>query len=158
MNTMTAQQSDYVLGHSIEESVRLDLQHAAYKTMLHGRFLSRDVEAAARRGEISKVLDVGTGTGIWCHDALAELTAAKADEGQYSIVGTDIADNEQWALQGGPSTTFLQADLNDEEAMANIASKFGPFDLIHSRLLVIPIKAGKWEAFIDTLFKMLRAC
>lgn len=147
---------EYILGYSTEESQRLDLQHAAYKTILGGQLLSRDVEAAARRGEISKVLDVGTGTGIWCHDALAELKALKTDEGQYHFVGSDVAESEQWGQHGGTSTTFIKADLGDAEAMTQIGKDHGPFDLIHSRLMIIPIKDGQWESYLATISSLLR--
>lgn len=145
----------YINGYSAEETARLDHQHGAYKAMLHGKLFSSRVRDAAARGEVKRVLDVGTGTGIWCYDALAELHALSGSQGQV-IVGTDVVENEQWKAHSGPGRVFVQADLNDEAGMLKIAEEHGPFDVVSARLLSVAIKEGKWETFMQTLSKLLR--
>lgn len=156
-----------MVGYSVEEAQRLDSQHAFLRHAFDDKLLSPSVTAAASRGEIRRILDVGTGTGIWCFDAAAEIQAVSGGgAGKLEFVAVDVAKNEHWerhaAYPAPPAepvarVTFEIADLNDDAAMeALLANHGGAFDLVHSRLLVSAIKEGKWQAYIDRIVRLLR--
>lgn len=148
----------YINGYSAEETARLDHQHGAYLALLRGKLLSARIRDAAARGEVKRVLDIGTGTGIWCHDALAELQSLSKgnSDDDFLVVGTDVVENEQWKAHSGPGRLFLQADLNDGDRMREIAAQHGPFDVVSARLLSVAIKEGKWEGYMQLLSQLLR--
>ena len=159
--------SGYMMGHSASEAERLDQQHVFFRHVVDEHLLSPLLDQSIRSGKIRRVLDIGTGTGIWCFDAAAELQAMNL-QGPIELVGVDIAESEHWkkhsvypaGAQPGKdafATISLQvADLNDDVAMSKLADEHGQFDLINSRMMISAVKQGKWEAYLERIFKLLR--
>lgn len=161
------QGSDYMMGHSTSEAERLDQQHKFFRHVVDGRLISSILDHTVQLGQIRRVLDIGTGTGIWCYEAAAELRE-KGIPAQMEFVGVDIAESEQWKhrrvyptgvlkAEDAYATISLQvADLNDDAAMYQLVEQHGKFDLINSRMLISAVKGGKWLEYLTRIFKLLR--
>lgn len=159
--------SDYMMGHSTSEAERLDQQHKFFRHVVDGRLISPVLDHAVRSGHIRRVLDIGTGTGIWCYEAAAELREMGIPA-PMEFVGVDIAESEQWKhrrmyppgvqrAQDAYATISLQvADLNDDDAMHKVVEQHGKFDLINSRMLISAVKSGKWLEYLKRIFSLLR--
>lgn len=108
--------SEYLLPNDEAEQGRLDLSHLIYTMALSGALYTAPIE----KSDLSRVLDVGTGTGIWA----IEL----ADESPSTIViGTDISPIQpDWIP---PNCRFY---VDDAETPWTFEE---PFDLIHGRVL-----------------------
>lgn len=156
----------YLMGHSRKEAERLDAQHFFLRHAIDDRLLSPYVVPAIRGGEIRKVLDVGTGTGIWCLDAAAEMHSLGAP-GPISLLGVDVAENEHWARhssfkpKGGSSEdyasiSFDQADMHSDKSMASLSQNHGLFDLINVRWVFVAVKKDQWPPLLSRLSKLLR--
>lgn len=160
-------ETGYMMGHSASEAQRLDKQHVFFRRVVDDHLLSPTLDNAIRSGKIRRILDIGTGTGIWCFDAAAELQAMHVPA-PVEFVGVDVAENEHWKLhhtypagiqnsKDAYANISLQvADLNDDAAMSKLADQHGPFDLINSRMMISAVKAGKWPKYIARIFKLLR--
>ncbi|KAK4495858.1 hypothetical protein PRZ48_013126 [Zasmidium cellare] len=143
-------ESGYMMGHSTSEADRLDQQHVFFNHVVDGHVINPTLD----RSQIRRVLDIGTGTGIWCRDAAAALGDA-----DVQVVGIDVAASGHWERyqqQGEASITFRVVDLTDEAALDRLHEEFGPFDLINSRMMISSVKNGQWAAYIRRMFRLLR--
>ncbi|KAL6414270.1 hypothetical protein AUP68_00788 [Ilyonectria robusta] len=105
----------YLVPNDDEEQNRMDLIHHIYSLVLRGK-----LHLAPIRDKPQRVLDLGTGTGIWAIDFADEYSSAE-------VVGTDLSPIQpDWTP---PNCVFEIDDFEDDWVYKN------PFDFIHAREL-----------------------
>lgn len=105
----------YVLPNDEQEQDRQDLLHHVRNLVLNGALFRAPLE-----NSIQRVLDIGTGTGIWAIDFADSYPSAE-------VIGTDLSPIQpSWVP---PNLRFLVDDA--EEPWLFSASR--PFDFIHAR-------------------------
>lgn len=105
----------YVLPNDDEEQDRLDLLHHIFLLCLGGKLFDAPVE-----GELRRVLDIGTGTGIWSIDLGDEHPGCE-------VIGTDLSPIQPtWV----PPNVKFYIDDAEAEWIYNPNERF---DLIHGR-------------------------
>jgi 2-polyprenyl-3-methyl-5-hydroxy-6-metoxy-1,4-benzoquinol methylase len=128
--TIPTADRSYMLPNSQQENGRLNLQHDIL-TRTFGL-----LRAPIDPSNVSRVLDVATGTGIWARDFASKHPDAK-------IVGLDIESKTEEEMRGLPSNfTFQIGDMNADSTWDTL----GKFDLIHARF--IGPACEDWPAFI----------
>lgn len=121
-------QGSYVLPNDEQEQDRLDLLHHIFLLILSGKLYDAPIDPPPRR-----VLDIGTGTGIWAIDF--------ADENPGSeVVGTDLSPIQPTWIP--PNAKFYIDDAESEW----VYSASEAFDFIHVRTLSGGI--GDWDKLI----------
>ncbi|KAJ5913420.1 hypothetical protein N7504_002303 [Penicillium tannophilum] len=105
----------YMMPNDEEEQDRMDLAHHIWLVLLKGELYKAPVKNP------QKILDLGTGTGIWAIDI-----AEKFPEAQ--VIGTDIS-----AIQPSWVTPNLEFLVEDYEA--EWLYKENSFDFIHTRMI-----------------------
>ena len=109
----------YLFPNDDGENDRLDLQHHLFSLTFDGALQLAPI--ANKKGGIHKVLDVGTGTGIWAIDF--------ADEHPEShVLGVDLSPIQPSMVP--PNVTFQVDDL--EEPWSFGGEKF---DFVYSRMM-----------------------
>lgn len=122
---------EYALPSDDQELERLDMQHAMM-TMLMGNNLFW----APINTHPFKVLDIGTGTGIWAMDFADMFESAE-------VIGTDLSPTQpDWIP---PNCTF---EIDDAESDWTFARN--SFDFIHARNLLCSIR--NWPKLISQCF------
>ncbi|KAK4505182.1 hypothetical protein PRZ48_003145 [Zasmidium cellare] len=106
----------YILPDDEREQERLDMQHAMFCRSFGNRLYLAPIERP-----IKEVLDLGTGTGIWCIDMADELPEA-------NILGVDLSPIQPTWVP--PNCKF---ELDDFDAQWTFDKKF---DLIHGRMMI----------------------
>lgn len=124
--------SEYLLPNDEAEQERLDLAHLVLTMALSGALYTAPIEKPAR------VLDVGTGTGIWAIELADELPST-------IVVGTDIS-----PIQPDWTPPNCQFYIDDAESPWMFEE---PFDLIHGRVLCGDI--GDWPEFYRQAYESL---
>ncbi|KAF2459599.1 S-adenosyl-L-methionine-dependent methyltransferase [Lineolata rhizophorae] len=119
----------YVLPNDERESDRNDLLHHIYGIMLDGRLIIAPIG-----NHLKRILDIGTGTGIWAINVADEYPNAE-------VIGTDIS-----PIQPSWSPPNLQFEIDNVE-LDWTYSKI--FDLIHFQNL---------NACISNWPKLLKQC
>ncbi|KAM0317957.1 hypothetical protein ACHAPQ_010840 [Fusarium lateritium] len=105
----------YLVPNDEEEQTRMDLVHHIYTLLLDGRLFLAPIDDQAHR-----VLDLGTGTGIWAIDFADENPSAE-------VLGTDLS-----PIQPGWTPPNCVFEVDDFEAEWLYHT---PFDFIHAREL-----------------------
>ncbi|KAH6951913.1 S-adenosyl-L-methionine-dependent methyltransferase [Fusarium avenaceum] len=126
----------YHLPNDQIENERLDLQHHLFLLTFENKLglaPPNSPEATAQR-----VLDVGTGTGIWAIDYADEHPQAE-------VTGVDLSPIQPDFVP--PNVRFIIDDIDEEWNYAH------SFDYIHSRMMMFSIK--DWETYIQKIFKNL---
>ncbi|KXX78597.1 Phosphoethanolamine N-methyltransferase 1 [Madurella mycetomatis] len=126
----------YILPSDEQESDRLDMQHHVFYLTFDGALYTCP---AGKEGKpMRRVLDAGTGTGIWAMDF--------GDEHPEShVIGVDLS-----PIQPGfvpPNVAFYVDDLEDEWTFTE------PFDLIYGRMLAGALT--DWPKFMQRCFENL---
>jgi len=112
-----------------KEQDRLDLHHEIMLNLLGGKIHLAPVQNPQR------ILDVGTGTGIWAIDAADKFPSAK-------VIGTDLSPIQpKWV----PPNCQFQVD--DAEREWTFESEL--FDFIHARNLAQSI--SKWDMLMESI-------
>ncbi|OHE95150.1 methyltransferase domain-containing protein [Colletotrichum orchidophilum] len=125
----------YVLPNDAVENERLDLQHHLYTLTFDGKLF---VSPAGRDKPLKRVLDAGTGTGIWAMDF--------ADDHQETlIIGVDLSPIQPPFVP--PNVTFYIDDLEDDWTYSY------KFDFVFGRMLTGSI--ADWPRFIRQSFDHL---
>ncbi|KAL0930386.1 methyltransferase domain-containing protein [Colletotrichum truncatum] len=122
------------------ENDRLDLQHHIFYLSFDGRLgLSPPNEADAKVG---RVLDLGTGTGIWAMDYGDEHPGAE-------VIGVDLSPTqpELTLCSVPPNVKFEIDDIEDSWTYSQ------PFDYIHSRMMNASV--SKWEEYLGQAYANL---
>ncbi|PGH04798.1 hypothetical protein GX51_03284 [Blastomyces parvus] len=106
-------EGEYILPNDEQEQDRMDLNHHIYRTLLGGSLYLAPVPDNVRR-----VLDLGTGTGIWAIDF--------ADE----HVGAEVIGNDLSPIQPSWTPPNCKFEIDDFESTWSYTQ---PFDFIHAR-------------------------
>lgn len=127
-------QTSYVLPRHPSELDRLDVQHYALREALDANYVAPVVEPA-------RVLDVGTGSGLWAYDLCAEFPDA-------AVVGLDLQpSNPPW-----PSNyRFVRNNL-----LQGLPFTDSQFDFVHQRLLFSGIPVRSWSVIVPELLRVTR--
>jgi SAM-dependent methyltransferase len=127
----------YLLPNDEPEQDRQDLLHHVRTLVLHGRLFQ-----APLSDNIQRILDIGTGTGIWAIDAADFFPSAQ-------VIGTDLSPIQpSWVP---PNCRFI---VDDAEADW-LYSRSQPFDYIHARDMGGAI--ADWSRLLAQSFQHLRA-
>ncbi len=130
----------YVLPNDEREQDRLDLKHHVFKLLLGGQLFRAPLAAAAARPP-QRILDVGTGTGIWAIDVADQFPSA-------AVIGTDLSPIQPtWVA---PNCSFVVDDAEAAWPYVPAAS----FDLVHWRGLAGGIR--DWPALYREAYKHVR--
>ncbi|KAI5797327.1 TAM domain methyltransferase [Peziza echinospora] len=118
-------EGEYVLPNDEKEQNRLDLFHHIFRMLLNGNLFAAPVQGLLRAEGCTRrprVLDLGTGTGIWAIDVADEYPNA------------DVVANDLSPIQPSNVPLNLRFEVDDVES----PWPFGlarPFDFIHCRTL-----------------------
>ncbi|OAG42670.1 hypothetical protein AYO21_02953 [Fonsecaea monophora] len=126
----------YYLPNDEEEQDRLDLLHHICKMLLGGELFTAPLPSDPHR-----ILDVGTGTGIWAVEIADQFPSAQ-------VIGTDLS-----PIQPPWVPPNLQFYVDDAEADWTWAEN-EKFDFIHARGLCGGI--GDWPRFYAQAFRNLK--
>ena len=118
-----------------DELDRNDLQHSKFILILSGRLQLAPISESPQ-----KILDLGTGTGIWAIDVADKYASA-------SVIGVDIA-----AVQPQWIPPNLQFEIEDVESDWLWAKN--SFDFIHARELIFAIR--DWPKLIRQSLEHLK--
>ncbi|RPA82441.1 S-adenosyl-L-methionine-dependent methyltransferase [Ascobolus immersus RN42] len=123
---------EYLLPNDEKEQERLDLTHHMYRIMLKGELFKAPIKKPKR------VLDLGTGTGVWAIDFGDLFPDAE-------VIGTDLSPIQSTWVP--PNVKF---QIDDFEEDWNFEQ---PFDYIHARHLVGSVK--DWPRFMKQIYDNL---
>lgn len=118
-----------------EEQSRLDLYHHIFLMMLGGGLYTAPLD----KEKPHRILDVGTGTGIWAVD-MADLHP------QAEVIGNDIS-----PIQPSWVPHNLKFEVDDIEEDWTYEDNF--FDYIHMRSLSGSIV--NWQALLKNAYKLI---
>lgn len=106
-------EGQYVIPNDEREQDRLDLHHHIYTMLLDGELYRAPIS-----DNISRILDIGTGTGAWAIDMADKFPDAQ-------VIGTDLSPIQpNWTP---PNCTFEVDDFTSPWRFS------APFDLVHAR-------------------------
>ncbi|KAJ5088598.1 S-adenosyl-L-methionine-dependent methyltransferase [Penicillium angulare] len=143
----------YVLPNDEKEQDRLDLCHHVFRVSMHGNL------CLTQLSNPQKILDIGTGTGIWVIDSkLRQFTQDRkefltnepkvADEyPSAQVIGVDLSPIQPGWLP--PNLKFIIDDANQEWDFPEES-----FDFIHIRGLAGCIE--DWPTFLRQCYKHLK--
>jgi len=127
-------EGSYVLPNDETEQDRLDMYAATWMLMLDGALHLAPLTNPHR------VLDIGTGTGIWAIDMADTYPSAQ-------VVGTDLSPIQPaWVP---PNVEFYVDDCESEWTFSK-----NSFDYIHVRMLAGSLQ--DWEQFLDNCYLHLK--
>jgi SAM-dependent methyltransferase len=127
---------EYLLPNDESEQNRLDLQHHVFRLTLGGKLFRAPIVKNPQR-----VLDMGTGTGIWAIDFADEFPSAE-------IIGTDLSPIQpSWVP---PNCKFLVDDLESDW----VWSPSEAFDFIHGKGLGGSIR--DWPRLYRQIYRHLK--
>ncbi|KUJ06286.1 S-adenosyl-L-methionine-dependent methyltransferase [Mollisia scopiformis] len=126
---------EYGLPIDEEELDRIDMSHAKYSMLLEKRLFVAPINPQPQR-----VLDIGTGTGIWAIEMADKYPSAE-------VLGLDIAPTQpSWV----PPNCIFQID--DVEMPWTLGVE--TFDYIHARDLLLSIR--DWPRLVEQSFDHLK--
>jgi ubiquinone/menaquinone biosynthesis C-methylase UbiE len=117
------------------EQERNDMQHCKFNLILSGRLYLAPISDTPHR-----ILDLGTGTGIWAIDMADKFPSAE-------VIGTDVvAAQPSWVP---PNCQFEIEDIENDWVY-----KKDSFDFIHGRELLLAIR--DWDRLTKQCFNHLK--
>ncbi|KAG7403054.1 putative methyltransferase tdiE [Fusarium oxysporum f. sp. rapae] len=126
----------YNLPNDERENERLDLQHHLFLRTFNNKFGLAPPNLPGSK--VERVLDVGTGTGIWAIDFADDHPEAK-------VLGIDLSPIQPSFVP--PNVEFLIDDIDEEWDYS------APFTYIHSRMMNMSIQ--NWEDYLRKIFDNL---
>ncbi|KAK5092900.1 hypothetical protein LTR70_010183 [Exophiala xenobiotica] len=128
-------EGQYVLPNDEQEQERLDLQHHIWRSILGGSLFTAPLKQPLR------ILDLGTGTGIWAIDM--------ADQSPYAeVLGVDLSPIQpDWVP---PNCKFYVDDYEGQWTYREDEA----FDYIHGRAL--SGTSGDWHRFYEKVYSNLK--
>jgi trans-aconitate methyltransferase len=108
----------YSFPNDEQENDRLDLQHHLFSLTFDGKLFTAPIP---REKQLHRVLDVGTGTGIWAMDFADEHP-------ETHVIGIDLSPIQPLFVP--PNVTFEIDDLEETWTFSQ------PFDFIFARMTV----------------------
>ncbi|KAI5779309.1 S-adenosyl-L-methionine-dependent methyltransferase [Geopyxis carbonaria] len=124
----------YAFPNDEEEQLRLDLYHHIFTLFLDGKLFSAPVENPRR------ILDVGTGTGIWAIEVGFQFPDAR-------VIGNDLSPIQpRWV----PSNVVFEVD----DAELAWMQRPGSVDFVHVRFLACAI--SDWPQLLQRAYTALR--
>ena len=120
----------YALPNDEQEMDRLDMQHHITKQLLNG-----DLHRAPLK-DPKRILDLGTGSGIWAVEMGEKYPRAR-------VIGTDLS-----ATQPGVLPRNVRFEVDDLESKWLYKKKF---DHIHSRFMLGAVR--NWEKMLMQAFR-----
>jgi SAM-dependent methyltransferase len=133
----------YVLPKDLEEGERLNLQHYLLRYALKGNF------SAPLDVPVSRVLDVGSGTGIWGQEMAQQFPLTQVfsvDLEPPAVVSLSTQAKESLA-----NYHFIQGNI-----LQGLPFPDQSFDFTHQRLLVLALPAATWSPVIRELIRVTR--
>ena len=128
-------EGEYVLPNDDVEQERLDLQHHVWRLLIGGSLYTAPIS------EPSRILDLGTGTGIWAIDMADEFPAAE-------VQGVDLSPIQpNWVP---PNCTFHVDDYDGNWTY----TAHEAFDFIHGRAL--SGTSADWPKFYRQIYTHLK--
>ncbi|KAJ9157361.1 Phosphoethanolamine N-methyltransferase 3-like protein 1 [Pleurostoma richardsiae] len=128
------QDTEYFTPNDDKQSESVDITHHYLTLLLGGKLCLAPI-----KDDVKKVLDVGTGTGIWAIDFADEFPNAE-------VIGTDLSPIQ-------PSWVPPNLKFELEDATAPWSFPDGTFDFVHVRYLFGAI--ADWDALYSEAY---RAC
>ncbi|KAK2765229.1 hypothetical protein FQN54_008928 [Arachnomyces sp. PD_36] len=132
-----------VLPNDEREQERLDLVHYIFRTTLDGDLCYTKLENP------QKILDVGTGTGIWAIEIGNEYPSAEVIGTDLSPIQPGCGGNTATGLAVPPNVQFQVDDATHEWTFPTAS-----FDFIHIRTLYGAI--SDWPALLRECYKALK--
>nr|GAT51065.1 S-adenosyl-L-methionine-dependent methyltransferase [Mycena chlorophos] len=132
--------SQYILPTDAPERQRLALQHRTLKNMFGERILFAPVELQ----KDDKVLDTGTGPGLWI------LDLATSVDPSVQMTGIDI-ESRLFPPNPPPNLTFTIGSV-----IALPAEWSNTFTLIHQRLLILALEIPQWPQALAEMYRVLK--
>ncbi len=126
----------YLLPKDWQEGNRLDFQHFLLRLALHSNFV------APISPFVQRILDVGTGTGIWAREMATQFPSA-------FVTGVDL--EPPVTTQAPPNCQFVKADI-----LKGLPYPPATFDFTHQRLMMVAIPALCWPSVIHELVRVTR--
>lgn len=138
----------YLVPNDEQEQERADLQHHLYLLTYDGKL---SVIPDLKGKKFQRVLDIGTGIGIWAidYDMLPECAGRVADEKtadehpEANVLGIDISPDQPSYVP--PNARF---EIDDLEEPWHFSEKF---DYIHSRMMTGSF--ANWPRFFEQAFE-----
>ena len=122
----------YQLPNDVDEQDRIEVKYHAIRLALNGTLFFAPIEPRT-------ILDVGTGTGLWCVDVADAHPRA-------TVVGTDLSPIQPSYIP--PNLTFEIADADEDwEFTQN-------FDLLHCRIMN-DFSLRSWPHYFEQAFEYL---
>ncbi|KAL1851831.1 hypothetical protein Plec18170_006134 [Paecilomyces lecythidis] len=111
----------YLIPNDEEEKERLDMMHEMMLTLMRRKLFLAPLEDS-----VGRVLDLGTGTGVWAMDFADQFPHAE-------VWGNDLSPIQPTYVP--PNVKFIVDDFEDEWAYGD-----QKFDFIHARYLAVSVK------------------
>ncbi|KAJ6597204.1 S-adenosyl-L-methionine-dependent methyltransferase [Mycena vulgaris] len=132
--------SQYALPTDDVERQRLLRQHKTLKYLFENRILLAPVTLDAK----DKVLEIGTGPGLWV------LDLAESVDPSVPMVAVDI--ESRLFPTSPPKNIEFRV-----ESVTNLPSDWtGTFSLVHQRLLLIALQVHEWPTALSEIYRVLR--
>ncbi|KAJ6525726.1 S-adenosyl-L-methionine-dependent methyltransferase [Mycena capillaripes] len=132
--------SKYALPTDGVERQRLLLQHYTLKSLFENRLLHAPVSL----DQSDKVLEIGTGPGLWIMDLATTLDPS------VPIVAVDI---ESRLFPPAPPKNI---EFRVESVM-NLPSEWSDtFSLVHQRLLILALQVPQWPKAVQEIYRVIR--
>ncbi|OCL08998.1 S-adenosyl-L-methionine-dependent methyltransferase, partial [Glonium stellatum] len=132
----------YALPNDSLEHRRLEEQHECLLKLMSGRIIHSPIPPT-----ITRILDIGCGTGLVTHSLATSYPHATA-------YGVDLSPVP--ALRTNPpNLTFIQGDIHELLEGSNPDPRLAPgsFDLVFSRLLIFGMT--DWQRYADAIATLL---
>jgi len=138
LNTMNTR---YMLPGDADEVRRSEIHHRMLQFLFEGKNHVGPVKEVLLSHGHPRVLDLGTGGGIWAIEMADEFPRAE-------VIGIDLAPIQPKTVP--PNCTFELCDLDQR----HLPYPDGHFDLIHARSMHIGIE--NYPRFLDEISRLLR--